>query len=163
MIANSHQDDAQTGPSSSQQKHMVDCSMSFRGSPLHVSFASPAVVTDVITVPRYHPNDVPELFYSLEEQAVFRCEATSQYSLDWSINGLIEDSIEVARCVGFITRPEEFLETDGCGERIAMPKVWPCRAISASIIIAYCTSLWFSRGDVVSSLIYLKALEENGT
>ena len=141
-----------TGSSSPKQTHTRQRRMSCRRSRSLVSFASPAVVTDVITIPRCHPDDVPKLFYSSEEQAMFRWEANSQSSLDWSIDGLIEDSIKAAKYVGFLS------ETNGCGEGIAVPKVWLRRAIGASMAIAYCTSMWLAGVDAIPSLIDIESL-----
>ena len=83
---------------------------------------------------------------------MFRWEATSQSSLDWSINGLIEDSINAAKYVGFLS------ETNGCGEGIAVPKVWLRRAIGASMAIAYCTRMWLAGVDAIPSLIDIESL-----
>ena len=78
---------------------------------------------------------------------MFQWKATLQSSLDWSIYGLIEDSIMAEKYVGFL------LDTNGCDKGITVPKVCLRQAIGALVDIACCTSMWLAGVDAIPSLI----------
>ena len=155
-IANSRHYDFEMGSSSLDPVKSDSCNMPVRRSGLHVSFAPPEVITNTITVPRYHPDDISKLFYIPKEWEMFRWEATSKYSWDLSIDGLTEDIVEVARCAGLVSRSEASRGADNCGEGINVPKLLISGAVSASIMVfIYSAGLWLFGADAIYSLIDL--------